>query len=186
MSVPTAPSNPRATRRRWLFLVGVMIALVALAAVLYAVFAPSSKRPPAATDSGQPAATEVTTISGSVLRVPGDKPTALLFFSATCGECVQGGKNVVAAAHQSGSAASFLAVDMAPGETTADINTFLDAIGEPRLPAALDPGGTLTRTYGVTALTTVVVIDPAGQVVYQGVAPATAQIVDALSKAGAQ
>jgi hypothetical protein len=75
---------------------------------------------------------------------------------------------------------------MAPHETTADVNNFLHMIGDPGLPAALDPNGTLTRTYGVTALSTAVVIDPTGRVVYHGVAPTSAQILDALAKAARQ
>lgn len=193
MSTPSAPPAKRPTRRRWLFIAAAVLAVVAAAAVLYIAFGPTLPRPAstgsgqhAATDGRQHAATEVTTISGSSVRVPGDKPTALLFFSETCGGCVQGGKNLAEAAHQSGSSATVLAVDMAPNETAADVHNFLRDIGDTGLPAALDPGAALTRAYGVKALTTVVVIDPAGRTVYQGIQPTTQQILDALKTAGPQ
>lgn len=148
---------------------------------------PQKAHPSGASSAAGHPATTVTTLAGHTVRVPSSKPTALFFFTAAgCEECAAGAKNFVQAAHQSGSSATMLAVDMAPHESTAEVNNFLHDIGEPGLPAALDPGGALTRTYRVTALSTAVVIDPAGQVVYHGVAPATGQILDALAKAGRQ
>jgi AhpC/TSA family len=133
-----------------------------------------------------PAPAALTTIDGRQVSVPGSAPTALLFFSFSCGECVGGGKSLAqaqASAQQAGSKAGFLLVDMDPHESAQDAARFRDQIGGKDLPAVVDTGATLSRTYKISALTTVIVVDPAGKVTYQGHAPSADQILAHLDKA---
>lgn len=128
----------------------------------------------------------LTTIDGRQVSVPGSTPTALLFFSFSCGECVVGGKSLAqaqAGAENAGSKAGFLLVDMDPKESPQDAARFRDQIDSKNLPAVIDTGATLSRTYKISALTTVIVVDAAGKVTYQGHAPSADQILGQLDKA---
>lgn len=133
-----------------------------------------------------PAPATLTTIDGQQVSVPGNTPTALLFFSFSCGECVGGGKSMAqaqASAQQTGSKAGFLLVDIDPHESAQDVGRFREQIDGKNLPAAVDTGATMSRTYKISALTTVIVVDPAGKVTYQGHAPSADQILEQLDKA---
>lgn len=136
-----------------------------------------------------PAPVALTTIDGQQVSLPGSAPTALLFFSFRCGECVGGGKSLVqaqASAQQTGSKAGFLLVDIDPHETPQDAAHFREQIGGKNLPAVIDTGATLSHTYKISAPTTVIVVDPAGKVTYQGHAPSADQILEQLDKAAAK
>ncbi|WP_247600226.1 TlpA family protein disulfide reductase [Mycobacterium intracellulare] len=133
-----------------------------------------------------PAPVALTTVDGQRVSVPGSTPTALLFFSFSCGECVGGGKSLAqaqASAQQAGSKAGFLLVDMDPHESAQDAARFRDQIGGKNLPAVIDTDARLSRTYKISAPTTVIVVDPAGKVTYQGHAPSADQILAQLDKA---
>jgi thiol-disulfide isomerase/thioredoxin len=136
-----------------------------------------------------PAPAALTTIDGRQVSVPGGAPTALLFFSFSCGECVGGGKSLAqaqATAQKAGSKAGFLLVDIDPHESPQDAAHFREQIGGNNLPAVIDTGANLSRTYKISAPTTVIVVDPTGKVTYQGHAPAADQILEQLDKAAAK
>jgi AhpC/TSA family len=134
--------------------------------------------------SARPATVAVRALDGRRVQVPSQRPTVLYFFSAGCGECVNGARAVAQARKQAGAAATFLAVDLDPTETPAIIGEFAAAAGDPDLPTASDRDAALSRRYQVTALSTLVVIDPAGTVTYRAVDSPAAQILTAIAKAG--
>ncbi|WP_201409496.1 TlpA family protein disulfide reductase, partial [Mycobacterium paraintracellulare] len=126
----------------------------------------------------------LTTIDGQQVSVPGPVPTALFFFSVGCGECAGGGKSFAQATAQTAPGkAAFLAVDMDPGDSPEAITGFLQQIGAQNLPAVIDRGATLSRTYQVSALSTLIVVDPAGKVTYRGTDPSADKIVAAVAEA---
>ncbi|WP_235679511.1 TlpA family protein disulfide reductase [Mycolicibacterium monacense] len=128
-------------------------------------------------------------MDGKTVELPAAAPTAILFFSYGCGECVGGGKSLAAAraaVEEAGGSAKFLAVDIVPTEKPADVRHFLDQIGGTSLPAVVDTNGALTSRYQVTAPTTALVIDPSGQISYRGHAPSQDQILAALGSSAAR
>ncbi|NMD58019.1 TlpA family protein disulfide reductase [Tsukamurella columbiensis] len=145
----------------------------------------TSARPAAAASSSASAPAQITTVSGATVSVPGDKPTALFFFSVGCGECNGGAKSLAGAAETLGSAASFVLVDMNPGESAHTVTGFQSDTGTQAIPAVIDTGATLTTRYSVAALSTLLVIDTSGKVSYRASDPSTDQITTALRKAGA-
>ncbi|WP_071286362.1 TlpA family protein disulfide reductase [Mycolicibacterium llatzerense] len=162
------------------------VAAALLAAGTLAACGPTatpSTTTPASPHAGATTAATLTTVDGKSIDLPAAAPTAVLFFSFGCGECVGGGKSLAAAqaaVQKVGGHARFLAVDMVPTESTADVGTFLDQVNGAGLPAVVDTNGALTSRYQVSAQTTVLVIDPAGQVTYRGHAPSQDQILAAL------
>ncbi|AUM19294.1 TlpA disulfide reductase family protein [Rhodococcus ruber] len=130
--------------------------------------------------------TEVTTISDEKIQVPGEKPTAVFFFSVGCGECSEGAKSLAKAGKELNGKANVLAVDMDPGESPQLIRQFLDYIKAPQLPAVIDKNATLSQRYQVAALSTLIVVDPAGKVTYRATDPGPEAIQAALEKAGAK
>lgn len=128
----------------------------------------------------------VTSIDGQQIRLPAPgEPTAVFFFSVGCGECVGGAKSVAQAAGQLGDKASFVLVDMDPGESAQTVAGFQDFTGTQALPAVIDTGATLTTRLSVASLSTLVVVDPAGKVTYRATDPSADQITTALRDAGA-
>lgn len=175
------PSPPR--RRTFLALAATAV----LAAGVTACGADdTSTTQNAATGAGKTSATEVTTISDEKIKVPGGKPTALFFFSVGCGECAEGAKSMAKAGKALNGKANILAVDMDPGESPQTIRQFLDYIKAPELPAAIDEGATLSQRYKVAALSTLIVVDPQGEVTFKATDPGPDQIQAALEKAGAK
>ena len=80
--------------------------------------------------------------------------------------------------------ATFLAVDLDPAVSASNVRDFLDSVGAKGLPVTINSDGTLLHKYRVTVLSSVLIIDPAGKVVYRAVNPSANAITRALSTAG--
>ncbi|HEX5403021.1 MAG TPA: redoxin family protein [Pseudonocardiaceae bacterium] len=140
----------------------------------------------AAAGSTATTVTTVATVAGRTVHVPGDKPTALFFFTVGCGECAVGARSLAQVARAAHGNADVLAVDMDPSESTQDISGFLTSVDAAGLPAAIDTGAALTQRFGIGALSTLIVIDPSGSVTYRATDPSAQAITTALHHAGAR
>lgn len=166
-------------------------AALSIAAVLAAgsltLTACGNSADPATAGSGSPAT--VTSVDGQQISLPANgKPTAVFFFSVGCGECVNGVRSLGVAAtsaDEAGSEANFLAVDMDPGESKETIGDFMEYVDAEHVPAAIDQGATLSRRFGVSALSTLIVVDADGTVTFRATDPDAATITAELAKAGA-
>ena len=123
------------------------------------------------------------TIDGATVHVPSSKPTVLAYIAMGCADCAAAAKAAGQASHTLGSTATVLAVDLDPGAPASEVNAFLDYVGAKGLPVVVDDTHfDLSRKYAVTALSSVIVIDPAGKVTYRAVNPSA----DAITAAVAQ
>jgi hypothetical protein len=135
----------------------------------------------------------LTTIDGAAVRVPGNRPSVLVFLSITCADCadvartlaqVEAATNATArAAHLATTKARFLGVDMDRGASGKAVADFLHSVGADNLPTVVDQKAVLSGTYQVTALSTVLVIDSAGHVTFRAVNPSQAKILAAVDAA---
>jgi thiol-disulfide isomerase/thioredoxin len=135
----------------------------------------------------------LTTIDGAAVRVPGTKPSVLVFLSITCADCADAARTLARveaatnatsrAAHLATAKASFLGVDMDRGASVQAVAAFLHSVGADGLPTVLDHNNALAGTYQVTALSTVLVIDSAGRVRYRAINPSPGKIVAAVDAA---
>lgn len=175
-------------RRRTLLALAVTAALAAGATACGTrdASAPKPASAGASSSSASQQGTAVTTIGDEKITVPGNKPTALFFFSVGCGECAGGAKSLATAGKALNGKASVLAVDMDPSESPQAIRQFLGYIKAPELPAAIDTGAALSQKYKVAALSTLIVVDPAGKVTFRATDSGPDQIQTALQKAGAK
>lgn len=125
------------------------------------------------------------TAAGASVQVPSSKPTVMLFFSVECGSC--GPETALLAELQSKApdSANFVVVDVATAETTANVIAFLADNNASAIAYASDTNASLIAAYQVTQLSTVVVVNPAGAVVFRGVDPSASQVRDAIATAGA-
>lgn len=186
-----APRGAAATapHRRLLGAVTAVCAVAALAACNSSTTAGLSTAPGTSAAASTVPVTTLITIDGHRMSVPGTATTALFFFSVGCGECVGGGKSLAQAqatiANAHGTAA-FLAVDMDPSEAPAAITGFLTQVGAQNVPAVIDEDATLARTYQVSALSTLIVVDPTGAITYRATDPTGDEIVAALNDAEAK
>jgi hypothetical protein len=130
------------------------------------------------------------TTDGAVVRVPSARPSVLLFITLGCADCAASAQSMTRAARSLRAAgslrdrATFLAVDLDPDLPAAHLTEFLNSVGARGLPATINSDGTLLHKYHVTALSSVLIINPAGKVVYRAVNPTAKAITRALTTVG--
>ncbi len=177
----------RRLSRSWLG-VAAVVAVVGLGLTgCAATTAQSAPVAPQSAGTGAPAASgafTAHTVTGGQVVVPGSKPTVLFFFSVGCGSCGPGSAALAEAQNAAPQAANYVAVDVAPSETVADITAFLAQNHASSLAYASDSNAQLISAYQVQDLSSVVVINRAGTVVFRGVEPDAGQIRSAVTKAG--
>lgn len=173
---------PTSTRRRPLLLVGALIAVFAVAAVLYTALRPTSTASDTAGPAGAPVSFTAATLSGQQLSVPGGKPSVLLFLGVNCGGCGPTATALGQLQQQAPAAANFVGVDITPGETDSDVRGFLTTNHATALGYTFDKDTRLIKALGVTQLTTVVVLDASGAPTWRSVEPTPAQVQAALAK----
>ena len=193
---PNPPPNPAPTgsaRRRPLLLSALAVAVLALAAVVYTALSPATTHgvPTSGNTGGKPGAAAPVSLSaatagGGQVSVPNGKPSAVMFFSATCGTCGPATHALATAQQGDPQGANYVAVDLDPSESPADIAAFLTANQASTLATTSDINGQLTRTFGVTQLSTAVFLAPDGHVLSRTVEPTTTQIRDQLRTAATQ
>ena len=190
---PPSPMTPSArTGRRSTVRAGMFAAAGIAAALLLAgcgtppgpAAAPLSSQGPASAPgagSSDGSGVSVRALDGSALRLPTGKPTVIYFFTASCGPCAAGVKNVASGLSKSPGATA-VAVDLDPSEPTEVLKQFMGSVGNPPLTFVRDDG-TLLRRFNVDALGTTVVLNPSGKEVYRGVDPSADQTAKALAAA---
>ena len=182
MTAPSTslPPSPGSTRRRFAVLGIAAVAVLAALAVVYTLLSPSTADGPTGADVGPYTAT---TLAGQQVTVPGGKPSAVLFFSASCGSCGTAAQALAQAQNADPQAANYVVVDLDPNETPEDIRGFLTDNQATTLAVADDTGARLSAAYRVTQLTTLVILGPDGQVDSTVVEPSLAQIQSGLAQA---
>jgi len=107
------------------------------------------------------------------------------FFSVECGSCGPESGVLAQAQEANPNAANFVVVDVAPAETPATITSFLTQNHAATMAYAIDTNAHLIAAYHIQALSTAVVLNPAGKVVFSRVDPSAAVIRTVLKKAAA-
>lgn len=176
-----AAASRRSGRRRTLWMAGALVAVLAVAAVLYTALTPTSST--AAGPAGGPVSFTATTTSGQPVTVPGARPSVLLFFGVNCGGCGPTSTALAQIQQQNPAAANFVGVDITPGETDGDVRGFLATNHATGLGYTFDSDTRLIRALGVTQLTTVVVLDATGAPTWRAVEPTREQVQTALATA---
>jgi hypothetical protein len=140
------------------------------------------------TDARSPGAAAVRTVSlttmdGGGVTVPAvGKPTAVYFFSASCGTCI-GGARALGVAQRSVGDAAYVMVGVDRNDRPEWVREFLAVAGHPDAAVVLDLDGRVAGAYRVTQLSTAVVLDRDGREVYRGVEPSSADLMTALRRA---
>lgn len=185
------PPSPRSPRRRWPLLAGITVAAIAAAALAYTALtpAPAPTAGPGATANASGSGAAVTaftahTATGAPVTVPGGKPSAVLFLSASCGTCGPAAHALATVQATDPQGANYVVVDLDPSETPADIAAFLAKNQATTLASASDTTGALTSAFGVTQLSTAVFLSPDGQITARAVEPTATQIRDQLHSGG--
>ncbi|MCA0329875.1 MAG: redoxin domain-containing protein [Actinobacteria bacterium] len=140
-------------------------------------------------ESGNPPAAGATAstftaqrIGGGSIQLPGARPSVVLFFSVECGGCGPTAKALADAQAADPAAADFAVVDVAGYETANDVESFLRANSATSLAYARDTEGDIFTGYGVTALSTVIIVDTDRRVAYRAVEPSADTIRTELDK----
>jgi hypothetical protein len=110
----------------------------------------------------------------------------VFFFSVGCGSCQAGGAALPQARAKAAGKADFVMVDPDPTESRQAIDTFRTSIGDPALPTVSTGALDLAQAWQVISLSTVIVLDPAGNPTSRATDPSTDQISAALDQAAAR
>jgi len=191
-STTPRPSNPAA--RRPLRVIAAILVVLGAGAVAYTALTPTptstgtaaAAAPVAAGPSLTAPSFTATTSTGGQVMVPGGKPSAVLFFAATCGTCGPAAHALAVAQQAAPNAANYVAVDINPNETAEDIAAFLTRNQASTLASTTDASGELTSRFAVTQLSSAVFLAPDGHVLGRTVEPTTAQIQAQLRAAGTE
>lgn len=196
MTFSTPPSAPRPTRRyprlrpamRAAALMGAVLAAILLAGcgATTGTGAPTSAAASSSAGAGSgPTVASVTvkTLNGSSLTLPTGKPTVIYFFTASCGPCAAGVKNVASGLARAAPGAQAVTVDLDPSEPTEVLNQFIASVGNPPVTMVRDDG-TLLKHFNVDSLGTTVVLNSSGKEIYRGVDPSADETAKALAAAG--
>lgn len=177
----TPVTAPRAATASRLTTATRRVASAGLAALAFAALTACGTTETTTSASIEPVT--ITALSGASVTVPGDKPTAMFYFSVGCGACVGGAKALGEAAEKTGGSADFVLVDIDPGESAQIVSGFQDYTETTDVPAVIDTDASLSRRFQVAAQSTLIVVDPAGAVTYRAQDPSTDQIIAELAKA---
>lgn len=166
-----------------LVIVGVTMAVIATVQGAESSSNPASSRTSASAVSGEFTAQ---TTDGEQIPVPGTKPSVLFFFSIECGVCGPATKMLAQMQRSAPEAANYVVVDVANYETALEVESFLAEYEAASLGYTIDTDARLITAYQVSQLSTVVVLDASGGILFSGVEPSEAQIRVALLQAGVE
>ena len=166
---------------------GAVVAVAVTVGVAGCASSPAANSPAAgatsSTDAPEATRFTATTVQGGTVHVPSPKPTVVFFFSVECGSCGPESGVLADVQKENPNAANFVVVDVAPTETAATIRSFLAQNHAATMAYTIDTNAQLIGAYNVQALSTAVVLDSTGNVVYTGVDPGASVIRAALVKA---
>ena len=154
-------------KRRRIFTFSALLAAVALVLILASTAL--SRGGEADTSAGAVGGNtveriEITSVDGEPVTVPSKRPTVLYFMASWCYTCVPQAKAMKELEKEYADKADFVAVDVTPENTKAEVDEFRKLAGNPGHPYVVDKTGELTKKYGITALDTTVVIASDGKV----------------------
>ncbi len=175
--------HPR-RRLRGPWLLGILVFVIAGLGLAGCTTTQVAQDPPPANSSAAAGSFTAQTVDGGRVSVPSSKPSVLFFFSTACPSCGAGSTVLADVQRGAPQGANYVAVDVDPSESAADITSFLSQNNASALAFATDKNAQLIIAYQVQNMSTVVVLDASGTVVFRGVDPSAAQIREALTKAG--
>lgn len=127
----------------------------------------------------------VRTLDGATFAFPTGKPTALFFTAASCGSCLPKAQAFARIQRDVGDRMAVLGVDIDPSDTVGAFRQWIDAAGSPPFAFAQDQDSQLVKAYQVRALSTVVITDGRGRVVFRSfLEDGETTLRSALAKAG--
>lgn len=154
---------------------------VAAVVALTACSATTTQETEEVTYSKAPAPVSAEAITGKQVTIPAtDTATVMIFYSVGCGTCLAITQQIAKIAAEYPSA-DYYAVNLDPTENVRTSNGFLDHINSPHIVGINDTNGKITKAYGVNSVSTVVVVNPAGDVVLNGYEPRPEEIKSAVA-----
>lgn len=127
----------------------------------------------------------VRTLDGGRFGFPTGKPTAIFFTASYCGSCIPKARAFARIKADVGERIAVLGIDIDPSDTPSSFREWIAAAGNPPFAYAMDAGSRLVRAFDVRALSTVVITDGSGKVVYRSFLEDGEQVLrTALVKAG--
>jgi len=159
------------TLRRVVLATSGVALMVLMAACSRSAPAAAPAAPAVSSDEKKAPDFQIATLDGSAFSLSAQqgKPVVLFFMSSNgCANCAIEAREL-AKLHETYASRNLqiLGIDMDPGATVDSLGYFRQVANGTKLQWALDTGSRVTLAYGVRALDTTLVIDPAGRIVYR-------------------
>jgi cytochrome c biogenesis protein CcdA len=181
---PNPTETPR-HRHRWL-VAAVAIGAVGLAALWASTGHPSSSLQAGSSPGASGSTFVVDTATGSRFTVPAGRPTILLFMTTRgCTDCAVQAQAIDREVQTSGGTFAALGVEMDPAVSRRDLDSFSQVLGGLHYPLAIDRGGSLQHRFQADALSTVIILDAGGHLVWRSVDPTGGDLQAGLRQAAA-
>ncbi|GED40656.1 TlpA family protein disulfide reductase [Microbacterium oxydans] len=107
---------------------------------------------------------EVVSVDDEAVTVPAERPTVLYFMASWCYTCIPQAAAMNELEDEYADRAQFIAVDVTPENTKAEVDGFREPAGFPDHPYVVDKTGELTQRYNIVSLDSTVVVAPDGEV----------------------
>lgn len=163
----TLPAAPGRSRRLVVGLIGGAVALAAT--MLGGAFGTTEAGRAAGAETSKPplSAFSIRTLTGDVFSFPTGRPTAIYFTGSTCASCIPKAVALDRIERAADGAVAVLGVDIDGFDTEEMFLDWIAHAGTPRHAFAMDTDFRLLDLFEVTALSTVVVTDDAGRLVWR-------------------
>jgi len=118
-------------------------------------------------------------LDGSLVTVPDTNRQATVLFAMAywCGRCIPEAQALARLEREYGGALRVVVVDVDPSSTPDIIQDFIDITGENNLTWAFDRDGSFSRSYGIRALDTTIIVDRNGREVYRDGYPSSYEVL---------
>jgi thiol-disulfide isomerase/thioredoxin len=107
---------------------------------------------------------DVVSVDGRTISVPSDRPTVLYFMASWCSSCIEQARALNELEEDYAGAAQFVGVDVTPGATREEVESFRQHAGGPEHPYVVDDGRQFVERYDIMSIDSTVVVGSDGKV----------------------
>jgi thiol-disulfide isomerase/thioredoxin len=158
--------------------VGVIALFIGVAFLLITSFTGLDSVSNASTAEVAPSFT-LASLTGESVTVPDmDRQATVIFAMAYwCGTCIPEARALAQLKSEYGDVVRIVAVDIDPSSTPDLLQQFIQVIGPNNLTWAFDSDGSFSRTYGIRALDTTIILDGDGREIYRDGYPTSYEVL---------
>lgn len=156
-----------------ILIIGVIALFFAAAFLLVKSFTSLDSLSNPITDGETAPSVTLASLTGETVTVPDTDRQATVIFSMAywCGTCVPEARALARLKDEYGDVLRVVLVDIDPSSSPQQLQPFIQAVGSNNMTWTFDSDGNFSRTYGVRALDTTIILDGGGREIYRDAYP---------------